>query len=167
MIIHGNATAAISESCSYCGSRGGECHWCRPRSGKPLVNTPKLLLADKTQNRKAMTLLGISVLLGCAPFAAQAASDATTLPWSLVAPGTSAGAIILVVLLMLRKIEKADAVYSETIKGITASFSDSVSKSNASFVAGLSEISRSTQDNLREIRDSIRDLSTSINTKKE
>ena len=103
-----------------------------------------------------MSLLGVSVFLGCLPFVAQAANDPASFPWSLVAPGTSAGAIIAVVYLMLKKIEK-----SETF------FSDTIAKTQASSTSVMSEISRSTQENLREIRDSIRELSASINGKKE
>lgn len=167
-MISTNTAASVSESCSYCGSSGGEYHWCRPRSGKPLVVKPKLLADTKTQTRHiSMTPLGIAVFLGCVPLVAQAASDPAAFPWSLVAPGTSAGAIIVVVWLMLKKLEKSDSVFSEAIVKSNTSFADTIAKTQASFTTGLADISRSTQDSLREIRDSIRDLSAHINDKKE
>jgi len=130
---------ARSETCSYCGSKGGEYHFCtRPKDRKaPLIVLRKVECTSEKRKRNmiALYVAGLMALMSVV----QAATDPVA-PWNLIAPGTSAAAIIVFAWLTSRSKEKSDALFAETLR----------------------ENLKETADLMREIRDSIRDLAGKI-----
>lgn len=130
---------ARSETCSYCGSNGGEYHFCTNPKGRRTQLVVLKKVPDNLEQRKrnmiALSVAGLMALMSVA----QVATDPVA-PWNLIAPGTSAAAIIVFAWLSSRSKEKSDALFAQTLR----------------------ENSKETADSMREIRDSIRDLAGKI-----
>lgn len=130
---------ATTETCSYCGSKGGEYHFCtRPRDRKPLLVVLKKVECTSEKRKRNMIALYVAGLMALMSVA-QVATDPAA-PWNLIAPGTSAAAIIVFAWLMSRSKEKSDALFAQTMR----------------------ENSKEMTDAMREVRESIRELSGKI-----
>lgn len=130
---------ATTETCSYCGSKGGEYHFCtRPKDRKaPLIVLRKVECTSEKRKRNmiALYVAGLMALMSVA----QAATDPVA-PWNLIAPGTSAAAIIVFAWMSSRSKEKSDALFAQT----------------------MSDNSKQMTDAMREVRESIRELAGKI-----
>lgn len=98
---------------------------------RKVVKSPE----KRKRNMIALYISGLMALMSVA----QAATDPAA-PWNLIAPGTSAAAIIVFAWMSSRSKEKSDALFAQT----------------------MSDNSKQMTDAMREVRESIRELASKI-----